>query len=255
MKEFEVKNVMAQTKHADEQARTSSGDESATTPQPVSEPPGTSSTQEADRIVVVIQDERKEETSTDKSSFSDNTSAIAEIIDAIAWPVVLLIVVLIFRKAIELLISRLKKGKFAGSEVEFESLLEEAERDAPAIPLESRQALDPDVVALAENQPRSAVITAWLEIEHLIDELLIARGTPSDGPHRRSPLLSIRAIEKLEAVPPEYIPLLQHLRGLRNEASHSREFEPSPDSIIRYLQLSSIVIHELKDAIKRPTDD
>ncbi len=187
-----------------------------------------------------------------KGGFSEVTSSIAGVLDAIAWPLVVLIIVRTFRKGLTRLISRLKKGKFGGSEWEFESLLEEAERDAPAPSPEAGLELDPAVVGLLETQPRGAVITAWLEIERLIDELSYTKSLPATRPQRKSPINAIRELERAQILPPDYIALLNDLRVLRNEAAHSRDFDPSPESVIRYLQLSSRVIKALRKAKDQP---
>ncbi|MEO5716794.1 MAG: hypothetical protein ABIT37_25165 [Luteolibacter sp.] len=205
-------------------------------------------------IVIVVPETDSKRDSDKGSSFSDITTSIAAVLNAIAWPLAILIIVLIFRKGISRLISRLKKGKFGGSEWEFETLIKDAESDAPFTASQTPTEIDPAIIALAETQPRGAVISAWLQIERLVDEVMESRGIPTSYPNRRSPLTSIREIERAQILTSDYIALFHDLRVLRNEAAHSRDFDPSPESVLRYLQLSSNLMTALRAANQNPPE-
>ena len=182
----------------------------------------------------------------------DVTSSIAAVLNAVAWPLTILVITILFRKRIGSLISRLKKGKFGNSELEFESLIRDAESDVEAVVSQPQKEIDPALLALVDTHPRGAIISAWLQIERLANEVIESRGICTNEPIRRSPTAAIREIEKADILPAPYIALFQDLRVLRNEAAHAQDFEPSPESVIRYLQLSQKLMDGLREAKATP---
>lgn len=159
---------------------------------------------------------------------------IAELVKATAWPVIVLIVVLVFRGELSALFGRLRKGKIGGAEFEFEDAVAELRADSVSIP-EVRAV---DVAAVSDN-PRTAVLEAWLRVEDCARTLAGAQGiSPSLVAAARAPVL-IKAIVEKNLLSPEQVQLFHDLRRLRNQVASVREFSPSSESVVSYISLAN----------------
>lgn len=162
---------------------------------------------------------------------------VAELAQALAWPLTVLVLGFLFRAEIRLLLGRMKKGKVGAAELEFEvavrSLESESKARAPAA-----AALTAPQVALLSSDPRAAIIGAWLQVEDAVEQLLYARAASVDEvPRNRGALL--RALTRQELLAPQHIALLNELRALRNQAVHEVDFRPAPDSVTTYIKLAN----------------
>ena len=201
--------------------------------------------EEYEGVILVVKGSSDGEGEDDCGCFAANVSALAELFGAIAWPFVIWLLVRRFHGQIASLLSRLKKGKFAGSEFEFEELLDETEREARSVGPEPSQGLPTEYAKLADGDPIAVIIRAWLDVEGSMEELLRSRGV-LDEVHGPTPATAmIRKIEMEELLSSENISLLHNLRRMRNEAAHSRGFDPGEKSVLRYLQLASLACEVL----------
>ena len=106
---------------------------------------------------------------------------ISNLVDSLAWPVAVVVVILIFRKEFLSLIPALKKLKFKEFEAEFEAQLKEVSQETEASgscpqgtePIVAEQEIEYGVFlkprshyyTLAEFSQRSAIMEVWLELE------------------------------------------------------------------------------------------
>jgi hypothetical protein len=160
---------------------------------------------------------------------------IAALVKALAWPVAAIVIAMIFHRQISALLSRIRKGKIGPAEFEFEQEVQELAEQTSA-QLQSQQVGSP-TVSLATTNPRAAILEAWLGVESAIHRLAYNRELPAPSA-QRSPLSIIRAVEKAGVLPGEDVALFNDLRVLRNRATHDAEFSPSPESVIKYVQLA-----------------
>lgn len=168
---------------------------------------------------------------------------IAEIVKGAAWPTVVLVALLVFRPELAALLGRLKKGKIAGAEFEFEDAVDELRAAAtPAI-------AKVEVIPISLDNPRATVLEAWLKVEDAARKLAFAKGIPPSMTSVRPPAL-IKAIEEKGGLTTEQIELFRELRRLRNESAHSGDFSPSAESVVNYVSLA----HGLAAAIERLTN-
>jgi hypothetical protein len=121
------------------------------------------------------------------------------------------------------------------AEFEFERDVRELESSAQALP----STKSPDNAALiATENPRGAVLGAWLNLEEQIISLAMRKGL-TNATARRYPRGSIEALMKSELVTSSDHSIIENMRELRNLAAHDPDFSPNPDSVLSYLQLSS----------------
>jgi hypothetical protein len=174
--------------------------------------------------------------------------ASIKLISAIAWPLVAIVVILLFRKEIATLIGRLKGAQWGSAGLVFADQVKEAEEEAnippPQIEPEeiSRAALEK-----ASSDPRGTILTAWVEVEAALNQLIKTKQLASDYTRiSKRPLTSFRLVQKAELLDTNYIGLFHDLRVLRNEAAHSADFAPPSDAVIRYVRLAKELAAELK---------
>lgn len=167
---------------------------------------------------------------------------VAELVQALAWPLTVLVLGLLFRAEIRGLLGRMKKGKVGAAELEFEVAVRSLESESKAFAAPAvASALTAPQVALLSSDPRAAIIGAWLQVEDAVEQLLYARAASVDEvPKNRGALL--RALTRQALLAPQHIALLNELRTLRNQAVHEVDFRPAPDSVSTYLKLANEVL-------------
>lgn len=184
----------------------------------------------------------------------DEFTFITEIIQALVWPVVALILVFSLRKPLCQLLSTLKSLKYNGLEVRFSQYLKQLENEMP----EDIKALSPKKTATVETQserlkqlikisPRLAIIEAWRIVELSAVQALQKQeniSKPSTGD-----MLDIsRLLEASGLVTETSGEFFRALNRLRNQASHSDDFSISEEDARRYLHnaLSLVTYLQLK---------
>src|SRR4030042_6558797 len=105
----------------------------------------------------------------------DLVTFISEIVNALAWPATVVVLLIGLRGHIGHLLPRLKKVKHKDTEVEFTEALSlvkgEAERRLPTPPKETGICIptslrvDHHLMQLVDVSPRSAILEAWIQVE------------------------------------------------------------------------------------------
>jgi len=161
---------------------------------------------------------------------------IAELTGSLAWPLVVISVVLLFQAKIKKLVDRIKKGKFGPAEFEFEEALKELQHETAELPPPPASPAGTRPIVVTADA-RSTVLNAWLEVETAL--LRLARTTKVVNPKFvRSPYQSMRALEKTAIVRSDYAEVFYELRRLRNQATHEPDFNPSQESLLTFVRLS-----------------
>jgi len=179
---------------------------------------------------------------------------ISKLIEAVAWPVAVLVIVKTFKKQLLALAPALKKLSFPGGlEAEFESKLEKLEVDpeldanagtSPVV----QPTLPVDTTALRAN-PTGVVMEKWKEIEAAA-RTLISR---SPGANRLY-VISLNSHQlgkellRRELITSEQAGWFSELRALRNMAAHS-QLSISPDQVERYVELANRLLGSLADKL------
>jgi hypothetical protein len=182
----------------------------------------------------------------------DWLSFIAAIVQAGAWPLAVVVIILILRKPLAGLIPLLQRLKYKDLELEFGERVEEvkAEADAvlpPTAPLEGLAEGDRDRLRqLSILSPRSAVLESWRRVEHAA--LAAAERNHVALPFRKegiSPVQVIRELERAELIDREQSGLLADLRILRNRAAHAPDFALSGESALDYASTADRLVRYL----------
>jgi len=185
----------------------------------------------------------------------DTLTFIVELSKAIAWPVSVVLLVLIMRRPLVGLIPLLRRVKYKDFEVDFDRRLEEVKEEAalqlPSPPAQQAPPSEPEtrMVKLAEVSPRAAVLESWRALENLLQEAakgyLIAQGRQ---PANLSAIEAIQLLQQSERLSPETLRLLRRLRSLRNDAAHAPQFALTTGSALEYVSIVGGVAERLKSS-------
>ncbi|NTV45067.1 MAG: hypothetical protein HGB11_00730 [Chlorobiales bacterium] len=187
----------------------------------------------------------------------DLLTFIIEFVKALAWPITIIILVLLFRDSIVELLTRLRGFKYK----DFEAILKNIEKDEKAVPelktskIEAQRIAEEkpsdfvEVYSLLESSPNMAVVRAWSLIE-LEAFVALNKGKELDeklrGRVARSPLLVLRELKEMGLLDDKLMNLLEHLRAMRNAILHSSYIKLNETDALRYLEAAEKIYNFLK---------
>jgi hypothetical protein len=170
---------------------------------------------------------------------------IVEIVKAVAWPLVVGVIVFKLKDKVLELLPRIKKLKHKDTELEFaegvSKLVREQEAEgmnqhANPVTNEAQERYN-FLMKLAEISPRSAVLEAFREIEHS-SAFTISKLSGDRSAHGgNSPLSMQKQLSEL-ALTKNEVKMFNQLRVLRNKAAHDRDFNLHGMPIEAYIDLS-----------------
>jgi len=192
----------------------------------------------------------------------DTGDLTIKILQVIAWPIVVVLIVFVLKtpigKAI-LTVSKFRyKDRHRDVEIDFAKGLSEAESKAREIPtlrekpvqsssLETRLftfSLETRLFTLARTEPSAAVTMAWLEVEASVHEAAQRLGLPTSQPRQKRQVL--RTLASKGIINEAAMDLYEQLRNLRNEAAHALGFEIDPIEAEQYVELALSLARILK---------
>jgi hypothetical protein len=172
----------------------------------------------------------------------DTRTFITRLVEALAWPTVVLLLAFTLRRHITRLLSLVSKLRAGPVEAEFarevQELRQEVGVEAAATrpgPLTDQQL---QLFQLARVSPRAAIIEAWQLVDFAARDLINKRGLTIAAKVQESPLALGRLLAQHSLLEPVDIDLFNQLRRLRNEAIHARNFDPSEEAALNYIDLS-----------------
>lgn len=176
---------------------------------------------------------------------------ISSIVSSISWPLVLIVVMVIFKAEFRGLLRRIKKVKHGKSEVDLETEVSDALKEVDALNFPSAKST-PDsekMIRLAKDSPRGAILDSWLTIEEAILEFCKRHGIKNDA--RFGPYHIIRNIRLYSldhnVLGEGLLEMLSKLREIRNDAVHRPEAEITTEVAIEYAQLTNRVKARLEE--------
>ena len=180
-----------------------------------------------------------------------------KLIEALAWPVAVLILAFGFRTELRKVFNRISKLKYKELEATFDKELSQVENRTKLYvqPEEKLLAETPaeksgyaQLLRLADVSPRAAVTEAWRKLESAVDQLAAGMGMDTKSP--MSGVKAIRSLIQKEQVDPSLLEDYNRLRKLRNQAAHAEEFDISQTEAERYAALAIEIAGFLKRFMK-----
>jgi hypothetical protein len=170
---------------------------------------------------------------------------ITKIVEALAWPGTVIVVLFLIRKELPEIARNLRKFKFKGVELEFGKAAEAVASEAKdAVPPgkgdirlmgQPKEELAERLNSIAELAPRAAILEAWLQVETAAVDVIRKKSSPNlkslPGPMRLRD--SLTRIEVLNA---KQLAVFENLRILRNEAVHLAEAQFTKASVANYIE-------------------
>lgn len=168
---------------------------------------------------------------------------IASTVETIAWPVVVVVLVVLLRKPLAKLLPLLARVTVKGVTVEFAETVRQV-RDEANERTRSQPEPAPSTAVQRASQvsPRAAVVEAYRELESGAISKLLSLGGP------KCETLSskgIRTLEDSSGLDRGTVSLLRDLRGLRNEVAHAPKFALSATSASEYADAAARVAAHL----------
>ena len=182
---------------------------------------------------------------------------IAAIVNALAWPAVLIVAIVLLRKPLVRLIPLLRHLKYGGLELEFAKGVQGARKAAEATlaPLAAPAARVPEVdslLQLAAESPRLAVVEAWRLVESSAHRACAAWGVPVERGRPFAGLELTYALRLEGVLDDATLSMMNRLRSLRNQAVHAGEFFVDEASAREYVQLAVALAQRIDG--NTPTD-
>lgn len=157
---------------------------------------------------------------------------ISHVIDSLAWPGVVIILVVLLREKVAELIPRLKRFKHKDTEIEFTEGIAELVQEREATGGEDQEIPRSDeyqdqfsfLMRLADISPRSAVLESFRVVESAAAKKAARLYPEIESRYARSPL-QLQKMLKGEVLSKQEYYQFNQLRKLRNEAAHAEEFD------------------------------
>jgi len=179
----------------------------------------------------------------------DTLTFITKIVEAVAWPLLSLIIVFLFRKEIRLLLSYITKLKAGPVEAVFEggvkTLASKIETTTPQFQNEPLAPKSQTLLESTDLDGRTAILEAWLDIESTIKRLQLERALNQAPKRTGSQDAIVQSLITSGVLNKDDIALYNELRELRNLAAHQLNFAPSREAVVNYIKLSNRLMASL----------
>ncbi len=165
---------------------------------------------------------------------------VAAVIQAIAWPVTVLVIVLLLREPIAKLIPALQRLRYRDLEIDFgqrvQEVASEARRAFPTSPVDGDELgrMRRHLAEVAPLSPRAVVLEAWLELEESAIDATKRRGLNLPSRELRAPILLGQALAQAGILDAGKQGIFDQLRNLRNAAAHASNLALDEDSALAY---------------------
>lgn len=181
---------------------------------------------------------------------------ISKVVEALAWPAVVVGVLLYLRQEFPSIVRSLRRLKFKDVELEFgeaaKALAAETKRVVPAagpdVKLlgQDESAVVARLGAIAELSPRAAILEAWLLVEAAAADL-IRKQNPTSLTANPGPMRIREGLRRAEVLTPPQEAAFEHLRRLRNDAVHAPDAEFTSAAVASYIESAVAMAGYLED--------
>ncbi len=154
------------------------------------------------------------------TDWSELIRAIAELVKALQWPLVALILAAFFKDEIRKLIRRFRKGKFMGAEAEFDAVVEKLEEGMQQEQQETKTKVIPQTASISVSPEGSKSKPPGKAIDMFEEEVRLTRAWDPQGAFK----LLIREIERVARERAEtwseHGPMPYHHRGITGAVAY-----------------------------------
>jgi len=179
----------------------------------------------------------------------DTLTFISSALHTLVWPAVVVSLVVMLRKDIAVLFSRVSTLKHKETEVQFERELADAaakaEEKHPSDPGYLSEPEAKKALAILEISPRAAVIAAWVDFE------AAARGAVKEGDRPLTTRALVADLEKQRLIYRSDAEFLKTLQQVRNAALHRPEIEIDAETAFKVVTVLLRLSWEIRNGEKK----
>jgi hypothetical protein len=189
-----------------------------------------------------------------KEDSLDWLTFIAQIVQSLAWPTGLVILILLIRRPLLALLPELDTLKLKGFELTFRKKIEEVDKKADLVlPLPEEGRIDKipqkggeieeRELDLTDFSPRAAVLESWLKVEEALRNAASRHSITTSSPPGRI-LIKLAQQHKLDH---ETTTIYEDLRALRNNAVHVPDAVITPSQAKEFERLANRLARKLRE--------
>lgn len=146
----------------------------------------------------------------------------AAIVGSLAWPTAVVIVVVLLKSPLAKIIPMVRSLKYKDLHIDLSEKLEEVKDGLKAGNQDSNQPIELSaedrLLELARLDPRSAVLSAWIDVERALTDLAGTVGVSINN----TPVTMANELHALDVLTELEMKTFRDLRRIRNEAAHFR---------------------------------
>jgi hypothetical protein len=171
----------------------------------------------------------------------DTLTFISNLAHYLAWPIVILILAMLFHSEIRSVICRISQVKVKDWVIK---IAEEKALITEGNPPRTDLLENDELIAIS---PRAAIFESWQKIEQVLNTRFSNQIVRADSTKPLNPAEAIAFLSHKQQITASDAELLNNLRYWRNRAIHDPD-EPSPETARGYCQLASTILIKLKDS-------
>lgn len=186
---------------------------------------------------------------------------ISSLVNSLAWPVAIVILVFIFRSPLQKLLEGLTRLRYGELEMNFKQEMQNIKDQATTAGIELEPKTTPaktttrdsaeiitDALKLVEEFPEPAVVLAWTAVEHELLQVGLRFDIPTSSRGYNPPGRAIRFLREHGQLESEACDILDRMRILRNAAAHTikEKVRISSDEATEFVYLTGAMTERLK---------
>lgn len=173
----------------------------------------------------------------------------ASVIDSLAWPVAILLLIYLLKDNLISLVPYIQKLKYKDFELE----LKETKQKFAEVSVEDKDQITSletlTLYRLAELSPRSAIVESWIDLEKAAAEIIAKRTQEEPGamtalaPQRLGSYLLKKGL-----ISDRQFNVFNNLRELRNKSVHFNEDTITSEEAVEYVGMASKLADQLRSS-------
>lgn len=183
------------------------------------------------------------------------------IVASTTWPLVTLVIALVYRKSILSALGKLKSLKIGDAEATFDREIKEVTESAKSLEpapqniaeINNQRILE--LIDMAAVSPTGAIVEAWKDIDKTAHVLAESSGLPLSS-NKKRPYFNIQDfLDKNNLLPKAEIDTYRNLRMIRNRAAHSTDEEVTVQQARQYVRVADRLVDAMNTLKSVRTDN
>lgn len=174
---------------------------------------------------------------------------ILDFVTKIAWPVLLLVFFIVFRKEVRKILSSLQRLRYQNLEIDFTNIKEQAKeiRSGHKETLYSQDQIPikEQAFKVAATSPLASIMLSWSILESEISKTVARLAISPDAPSSRSIVHNIEMLSQHPNILKNTIDSIHELRKIRNKIAHGVDQYLTENEALSYADVSLSLVNTL----------